>query len=75
VNLNLGECGVCKEPVLWARTSTNGRVALDPDPRPDGFVVLDQFGCTGPLDARGVPDLSVRYVPHRLTCRKWKAGS
>lgn len=63
-----GTCVECGRDLLWATTSADTRVPLDPIPRPDGFVVLDQYGCTGPLRPDGVPDLSVRYVPHRLTC-------
>lgn len=75
--MKAGECRDCGAAVLWARTvrpapkpgePAEGRVPLDYDPRPDGFVVLDAEGFTGPRGRGDRPDLSRRYVPHRLTC-------
>ncbi len=66
-------CRSCGRPILWAET-TNGKAApIDPDPVPNGVIVLVQ-----PSDPREPPVASVvkhagstslpRYNSHFATC-------
>lgn len=62
----------CGRTVLWAITSNGKRMPIDPDPNPDGNVVIEY------MDFRSTPHVRVlkknedttlpRYMPHAATC-------
>lgn len=62
-------CRDCGRPIRFAGTSNGGKVPLDPTPHPHGSVALDEHGNLGPNPEQpGTPDLTARYLPHRLAC-------
>jgi len=66
-------CGSCHAPIRWALTLAGKPIPLDPDPRPDGnLVVIETADWNGLPLARpaelGDPPDGPRYVTHFATC-------
>jgi hypothetical protein len=64
----MSKCKSCGAEIIWAKTPTGKSMPLDAEPHPRGNIVLDANGCTGPVRPGDVPDLSVRYLSHFVTC-------
>ena len=63
-------CNSCHQPVWWKLTSNGKRMPIDPDPVPDGNLILDGENTVlviGPIDVLADPD-TARYVSHFATC-------
>ena len=70
-----GICPDCREPVIWALTVNRKRLALDPEPHPDGNQAAyrnhTETWLTRQL-RRGEEPLGYerRFMPHIATCAK-----
>jgi hypothetical protein len=62
-------CKNCGKPIVLADKPGGGKMGLDAKPHPRGCVVVDAFGRVGPKRPGDRPDLSLRYMPHYLTCQ------
>lgn len=75
----LSECRDCKKPIRWATTRRGSKMPLDPDPVPDGNVVLEVDGVARVL-SRGEQHQGpgARYASHFNTCpasKNWSGRS
>jgi hypothetical protein len=63
-----GTCDSCKAPLKWAVTRKGHRMPLDPEPVPDGNLVLTYEGDT--VIAEGAPTgtTRARYQSHFASC-------
>lgn len=63
-------CRSCLAPVLWRRTDRGAAMPVDPQPRGDGNLDLDDDGRTVHVlgDAQPTLDDRPRYVSHFVTC-------
>jgi hypothetical protein len=68
-------CRSCGAPILWATTAAGGkRIPLDPDPQPDGNLLLTYPSPgSAPLAVHVDPeqlalDDQLRYLTHFVTC-------
>ena len=65
-------CRSCSASIRWALTTKGRRIPLDPDPVPDGNLVLvDGVAYSLPALATLRPELEVpaeRFVSHFATC-------
>ena len=61
-------CRRCGKPIVFCDRPGGGKYPLDAEPHPRGCIVLDATGCMGPKNPGDRPDLSVRYMPHFITC-------
>jgi len=66
-------CRSCKAPILWATTKNGESIPLDPDPTPDGNLILMASGVAlvrAKTDQSTLPgfDDAPRYVSHFSTC-------
>lgn len=66
----LGTCRGCGAKFRWARTEGRGKpIPLDPDPVPDGNIVVTDGGIAHFLRATEMAT-GPRYVSHFSTCPK-----
>ena len=72
--MTIKECRLCGAPVFWAKKGGHGsNVPVDPEPRPDGHLLVDAAGNVGPFEPCGRPDpAGPRYVSHFNTCPEWR---
>jgi hypothetical protein len=67
-------CRGCGQEIVFARLPSGKQIPLDPDPRPDGNVVLAVLAPGQEMQVRvlrkgeEVPELAPRYVSHFSTC-------
>lgn len=67
--MGLGRCRTCHAPILWVRMAGSGKAnPLDPEPREDGNIVLDDEGDAVYLRPRQGGSALVTYVSHFSTC-------
>jgi hypothetical protein len=67
------DCRLCGAPVFWAKKGGGANVPLDPEPRPEGHLLVDEHGNVGPLVPCRRPDANgPRYVSHFNTCPEWR---
>ncbi len=69
----MARCRTCAREVLWALTEHGKAIPIDPDPRPDGNIVLRSVGGVDQriahvLAAAEVAPGAPRYVSHFATC-------
>ena len=67
----MSACRSCGAPIKWARTPKGRRIPLDPDPVPDGNIVLrgGVAHVDGPAAGGFFDDgAGERYVSHFATC-------
>ena len=64
-----GKCRGCHAPLRWARTESGKAIPLDPEPVPDGNIVVTDSGIAHFLRATEMAT-SERYVSHFSTCVK-----
>ena len=62
-------CRGCHESIRWARTEAGKAIPIDPDPVPDGNIVVTDGGIAHVLRATEMAT-SERYVSHFATCVK-----
>ena len=68
----MARCRTCTREILWALTERGKPIPIDPEPRPDGNIVLGGFGgvedrvahVLGAEETTSEP----RYVSHFATC-------
>lgn len=65
-------CGACKERIIWAKTTAGRSMPLNPDPSPDGNVMLIE-GVATVLGKHTSEDVRLSgseplYVAHWSTC-------
>ena len=63
----LGTCRACPAKILWAKTERGNSIPLDPDPVPDGNIVVTDAGVAHVLRATEMAT-GPRYVSHFVTC-------
>lgn len=61
-------CRSCGAPIWWAVTEKGGRMPLDPDPVPDGNVVINNYGVAVVITPGDWTHDGQRYVAHFATC-------
>jgi hypothetical protein len=60
-------CQHCQQPVRWIRTSSGGLAAIDPDPNPEGDMILvDGVGYQAGSLYESPP--GPRHRQHNLAC-------
>jgi hypothetical protein len=70
----MNACKSCEQPIRWVKTEQGQPMPLDPEPRPDGNIVLRRLAFEGPLIAHYLaageePAADEeRYVSHFATC-------
>lgn len=72
-------CADCHREVLWTVTESGKRLAVDPEPNPDGnaAVYRDGIGTTKsrrPTDEMPLMGWERLHVPHIATCRARRAA-
>jgi hypothetical protein len=65
----LGTCRACPAKILWAKTERGKPIPLDPDPVPDGNIVVTDAGIAHFLKSTEMAT-GPRYVSHFSTCPK-----
>lgn len=62
-------CKACARPIMWVSTATGQRLPLDPDPVPDGSVLLMPHGRCRivPVEERA-KTIAPLYKAHFATC-------
>lgn len=68
----MSRCRSCDAPIRWARTEAGKSMPLDPNPVPDGNVVLLDDDRVHVLHADESADGAPTYVSHFATCPKAK---
>ena len=62
-------CWDCGGLITWVRVSDSRRMAIDLEPSPEGYVVVDDCGRAHVLTKKAAQAVGgPRYVPHLLTC-------
>jgi hypothetical protein len=71
---NLGKCRWCNKTIRWVTTRKLKLMPIDPDPVPDGNVLLDGeefayvLGRSTQIELEGM-SLGARYRPHFASCQ------
>lgn len=65
----LATCRGCHESIRWARTEARKAIPINPDPVPDGNIVVTDGGIAHVLSSTEMATGS-RYVSHFSTCPK-----
>lgn len=63
---SLSRCASCQAEILWLRTVNNKAMPVDPEPVPNGNVVIE--GETARVLRRGEEHPGPRYKSHFATC-------
>jgi hypothetical protein len=67
----VSRCRSCGAPIRWTRTEKGRRMPIDPEPVPEGNIVLRELDEATPL-ALSVPPAAFpdepRYLSHFATC-------
>lgn len=64
-------CRSCLEPIRWERTAAGRAIPLDPDPVPEGNIIISDGHAIVFASAARVPtgDDVPRYVSHFVSCK------
>lgn len=65
------ECASCGKPIRWVSGRNNKRMPLDPEPAPDGNIVIGEDGLARVLkraELAALPADTPRYRSHFSTC-------
>lgn len=63
----LGKCRGCSAAIAWAKTERGKPIPLDPEPVPDGNIVVTDAGIAHFLRSTEMAT-GPRYVSHFVTC-------
>lgn len=65
-----GFCKSCGQPIVWCRTDTGKRMPVDPEPSPEGNLVLiaGELPTTRSVSRGGHQPGEPLYVSHFKTC-------
>jgi hypothetical protein len=63
------KCRGCHKPIRWAKTEHGKNIPLDPDPVPDGNIVVTDAGIAHVLRSTEMATAPT-YVSHFSTCPK-----
>lgn len=73
----VSRCRTCHQAIWWAQTGSGRRIPIDPEPVPDGNVVVEHPGDHGeamvtvlgrPEEQQLYADVGPRYQSHFATC-------
>lgn len=65
----ISTCRSCSAPIVWARTSSEKLMPVDPEPTPDGNLVLFRdYADEWRVQVVGGADDRPRHRPHFATC-------
>lgn len=63
--MNKGQCRSCNAEIWWATTLKNKAIPLDPNPHPNGnVVIIDGKAVVNPQEEHD----GLRYVSHFYSC-------
>lgn len=67
--MQTASCSACGAPIRWATTTKGRRMPIDPDPHPQGNIILEHLGeGVAPIAHVNAGPIEGGYRSHFVTC-------